>query len=248
MKLITELTEDINFIKEETSEGGLKNYFIEGVFLQGEIKNRNGRKYPMGILEREVNRYNDCFVKEKRAFGELGHPAGPSINLDRVSHMVTELRKDGNNYIGKAKIFGTPNGSIVKNFLDEGAKIGVSSRGMGSLSDKGGIMEVQDDFFLATAADIVADPSAPDAFVNGIMEGVEWLWDNGHLKAVSISDVNAIQEQEMLKKFGVSYETNAEQAAEIAKEEIEEKVAKRQLTVNEQLAIFNRYLDNLVKR
>lgn len=243
MKLITEMNDDIQLIKEAAEDGGKKNYFIEGVFLQGEIKNRNGRKYPMGILEREVERYNDKFIKEKRAFGELGHPSGPSINLDRVSHMVTELRRDGNNFIGKAKIFDTPNGSIVKNLLDEGAKIGVSSRGMGSLTERDGIMEVQNDFYLATAADIVADPSAPDAFVNGIMEGVEYLWsDDGTLRRVDIVEQEV--EARILEKFGIA---GIEKAAEEAKHQIEEKASKRELTIEEKLNIFNRYLENLVR-
>jgi len=175
MKLITEaLDQSIEFITE-AKEDGTKNYYIEGIFLQGNIKNRNGRMYPMETLMAEVTRYNKEYVKENRAYGELGHPQGPTINLERVSHMIKELHQDGNNVIGRAKIMETPMGSIVKNLMNEGARLGVSSRGMGSLVQKNGINEVQSDFMLATAADIVADPSAPEAFVRGIMEGVEWL-------------------------------------------------------------------------
>lgn len=178
MKLIKELVEEVQFIAEESN--GKKNYFIEGIFLQSNIKNRNGRVYPRHIMEKEVNRYTRDYVNQKRSFGELGHPDGPTVNLDRVSHMITSLRPDGDNYIGRAKIMDTPMGNIAKNLLDEGAKLGVSSRGLGSLKlTQEGINEVQDDFFLATAADIVADPSAPDAFVQGIMEGREWMVVNG---------------------------------------------------------------------
>ena len=177
MKLITEMIEsDVQFITEAKEDGG-KNYFIEGVFMQGEIKNRNGRMYPIGTLLKEVKRYNKEYVEQNRAYGELGHPQGPTINLERVSHMVKELHQDGNNIMGKAKIMTeTPMGKIVKNLMDEGAKLGVSSRGMGTLKqDRDGTNVVSSDFQLATAADIVADPSAPDAFVEGVMEGVEWL-------------------------------------------------------------------------
>ena len=177
MKLICEVNEDIGYITE-ASENGQKQYFIEGIFMQGDLKNRNGRVYPSAVLANEVNRYNEQFVNKKRAFGELGHPDGPTINLDRVSHMVTELKQDGSNFVGKAKIMDTPMGKVVKNLMDEGACLGVSSRGMGSLKpNRQGIMEVQNDFMLATAGDIVADPSAPNAFVRGIMEGVEWVYD-----------------------------------------------------------------------
>ena len=177
MKLICEVNEDIKYIAE-AKEDGTKQYFIEGIFMQGDIKNRNGRVYPAGVIAKEVERYNEQFVKKNRAFGELGHPNGPTINLDRVSHMVTDLRQEGSNFVGKAKILDTPMGKVVKNLMDEGATLGVSSRGMGSLKEnKQGIMEVQNDFYLATAGDIVADPSAPDAFVRGIMEGVEWVYD-----------------------------------------------------------------------
>ena len=177
MKLITEMIEsDVQFITEAKEDGG-KNYFIEGVFMQGEIKNRNGRKYPINTLLKEVKRYNKEYVDQNRAYGELGHPQGPTINLERVSHMIKELHQDGNNIMGRAKIMTeTPMGKIVKNLMDEGAKLGVSSRGMGTLKhDRDGTNVVSSDFQLATAADIVADPSAPDAFVEGVMEGVEWL-------------------------------------------------------------------------
>lgn len=185
MKLFTELVEDVQYIVEDKGNGK-KGYFIEGIFLQGNIQNRNKRMYRTETLNKEVERYNKEYVKENRAFGELGHPSGPTINLERVSHMITKLDQDGDNFIGRAKIMETPYGNIVRNLMDEGAKLGVSSRGMGSLqTNKEGVMEVQDDFFLATAGDIVADPSAPDAFVRGIMEGVEWVWDNGILKASS---------------------------------------------------------------
>ncbi len=175
MKLITEVyDQDIQFVTEAKEDGG-KNFFIEGVFMQGNLKNRNGRMYPMETLMKEVNRYNKEYIQKNRAYGELGHPQGPTINLDRVSHMIKELRQDGNNVMGKAKIMDTPMGNIVKNLMAEGCSLGVSSRGMGSLQQKNGVNMVQSDFQLATAADIVADPSAPDAFVNGIMENVDWL-------------------------------------------------------------------------
>lgn len=178
MKLITEVHEqDIQFITE-AAEDGKKNYFIEGIFMQGDIKNRNGRKYPINTLMREVSRYDKEFIQKNRAYGELGHPNGPTINLDRVSHMIKELRQDGNNIIGKAKIMDTPMGKIVKSLMDEGATLGVSSRGMGTLKQERDCNVVQDDFQLATAADIVADPSAPEAFVEGVMEGVEWVQVN----------------------------------------------------------------------
>lgn len=177
MKLITELTEEVEYLSE-AKESGEKEHYIHGIFLQGNMKNRNGRIYPIHILDKEVERYTKDMVKHSRAFGELGHPAGPSINLDRVSHIITDLKKDGHNYIGKAKLTDTPMGNIAKGLLKSGGKIGVSSRGMGSLkAGKEGIMEVQDDYRIATAADIVADPSAPHAFVEGIMEGVEWIYD-----------------------------------------------------------------------
>ena len=179
-KLISEEVQDVEYITEE-KEDGKKNYKIKGVFMQADIKNRNGRVYPMEILQKEVKRYNKQYINEKRAFGELGHPDGPTVNLERASHMITGLYPDGKNFIGEAKILSTPMGNIVKNLMDEGAKLGVSSRGMGSLDQKNGANYVRDDFYLATAADIVADPSAPNAFVEGIMEGKEWIWDNGTL-------------------------------------------------------------------
>jgi hypothetical protein len=178
MKLITEVYESIEYISE-ANENGEKEYFIEGIFMQANKKNRNGRMYPTEVLEREVDRYNKEYVVKNRAFGELGHPQGPTINLERVSHMIKELKKDGDNFVGKAKIMDSPYGTIVKNLIKEGASLGVSSRGMGSLKSKNGVNEVQGDFYLATAADIVADPSAPDAFVEGIMEGVEWVYEGG---------------------------------------------------------------------
>lgn len=191
MKLISELVEEVKILVEE-KETGKKDFYIEGVFLQGNLKNRNGRVYPIDILDKEVDRYNEEYIEKNRAYGELGHPQGPTINLERVSHMTKSLKRDGDNFIGKAKIMDTPYGNIVKNLMQEGATLGVSSRGMGSLKDNGkGVMEVQDDFYLATAADIVADPSAPDAFVRGIMEGVEWIWDNGVLKAQQIEEMKA---------------------------------------------------------
>ena len=176
MRLISEVTEKVEYISESNG----KDLYIEGVFLQADLKNRNGRLYPGAIMDKEVKRYTKEYIDKKRAFGELGHPEGPTINLERVSHMITSLKKDGSNYIGRAKISDTPHGNIVKSLIKEGAQLGVSSRGMGSLkANKKGIQEVQDDFYLATAADIVADPSAPDAFVNGVMEGKEWVWENG---------------------------------------------------------------------
>ena len=180
VKLISEEVQDVEYITEE-KEDGKKNYKIKGVFMQADIKNRNGRVYPMEILQKEVKIYNKQYINEKRAFGELGHPDGPTVNLERASHMITGLYPDGKNFIGEAKILSTPMGNIVKNLMDEGAKLGVSSRGMGSLDQKNGANYVRDDFYLATAADIVADPSAPNAFVEGIMEGKEWIWDNGTL-------------------------------------------------------------------
>ena len=180
VKLFSEAVDEVEYITE-AKEGGGKNYKIKGIFLQADIKNRNGRVYPMEILEKEVSRYNKKFINENRAYGELGHPEGPTVNLERVSHMVTELYPDGKNFIGEAKIMETPMGKIVKNIMNEGGKLGVSSRGMGSLNQKNGANYVRDDFYLATAADIVADPSAPNAFVEGIMEGKEWVWNNGAL-------------------------------------------------------------------
>ena len=187
MKLISEEVTQVEFIAEEVD--GRKNHFIEGIFLQAELKNRNGRMYPVNTLAREVAKYDENYIQKGRALGELGHPDGPSINLDRVSHRITSLKQEGNNFIGRAKILDTPMGNIAKNLLDEGVKLGVSSRGMGSLIKKEGCNVVADDFMLATAADIVADPSAPDAFVDGIMEGKEWVWDNGILKEAHIASI-----------------------------------------------------------
>ena len=183
MKLIKEEIEQVRYLTEESVDGK-KNYIIEGIFLQAERKNRNGRVYPREILAREVARYNQNYIQQKRAFGELGHPDSPTINLDRVSHMITSLTPDGANFVGKAKILDTPYGKIVKSLIDEGAQLGVSSRGLGSLRTQNGTHMVQDDFHLATAADIVADPSAPDAFVRGIMEGKEWVFQNGSFKEI----------------------------------------------------------------
>lgn len=177
MKLITELTEDVKYIKENIGNGE-KTYFIEGVFMQSDTKNRNGRVYPQGILKKECGRYITEYVEKGRAMGELNHPTGPTVNLDRVSHIIKELHEDGKNVYGKAKVLDTPMGKIVKNLIDEGAQLGVSTRGMGSLRPKNGYQEVQEDFMLA-AIDIVADPSAPNAFVNGIMEGKEWVFEHG---------------------------------------------------------------------
>ena len=180
MKLISEHIEDVEYITEE-KDNGEKTYKIKGVFMQSEVKNRNGRVYPFPVLQKEVNRYNKDYVNENRAFGELGHPDGPTVNLERASHMITSLKPEGKNFVGEAKILKTPMGKIVENLMDAGGKLGVSSRGMGSLEQKNGANYVKDDFYLATAADIVADPSAPNAFVQGIMEGKEWVWDNGAL-------------------------------------------------------------------
>ena len=183
MKLITEVVEDI------LVESKGKDLFIEGIFLQSNVKNRNGRVYPTEVLEREVERYNKNYIQKNRAFGELGHPEGPTINLERVSHMIKELKRDGDNFVGRAKIMtDTPYGAIVNNLIKEGASLGVSSRGMGSVKQSGGANVVQDDFYLATAADIVADPSAPNAFVEGIMEGREWVWENGIIREARIAE------------------------------------------------------------
>ena len=181
MKLIREEIETVDFIVEE--KNGKKSMFIEGIFLQGEMQNRNGRMYPMGVLRKEVQRYNENHIQAGRALGELGHPDGPTVNLDRVSHKIVSLRESGTNFIGKAKILSTPMGKIAQSLIGEGVKLGVSSRGIGSLkSTREGVNIVGDDFMLSTAADIVADPSAPDAFVEGIMEGKEWIWDGGILR------------------------------------------------------------------
>ena len=198
VKLISEAVENVEFITEEKKDG--KAYKIRGIFMQADVKNRNGRVYPMEILTKEVTKYNKNFIQQNRAFGELGHPDGPTVNLERVSHMITSLTPDGKNFIGEAKIMETPMGKIVKNLMDEGAKLGVSSRGMGSLNQKNGASYVRDDFYLATAADIVADPSAPNAFVEGIMEGKEWVWNNGSLVEAHVADLK--------KKFDVKKRRN----------------------------------------
>ena len=208
MKLITEQIEDVKLVTEGTGDD--KKLYIEGVFLQSELKNRNGRMYPFSVLEKEVNRYNEEYVKSKRALGELGHPDGPTVNLDRVSHRITSLKAEGNNFIGKAQILDSPMGKIAKSLLGEGVQLGVSSRGMGSIDKREDVNVVMDDFMLATAADIVADPSAPDAFVNGIMEGKEWVWNNGILKETKVAkyqsymndSTRADLEERTLKVFG----------------------------------------------
>jgi len=219
MKLITEVTEQVKYITEEGSEGG-KSLYIVGPFLQGNVTNRNKRYYDTSILEKEVNRYVKENVDKGRAYGELGHPSGPSINLERVCMMIKSLRREGDSFIGKAKITDTPYGNIVRSLIAEGAVLGVSSRGMGSLVEKNGVNHVQDDFYLATAADVVADPSAPDAFVNGVMEGVEWVWNNGVLKA---------KELEIAKKH------IDEAARKVSKKELEEA----------KIRVFNHFLSNL---
>ena len=215
MKLIAEQLTDVEFITED-KDNGKKDYKIRGIFMQSDIKNRNGRVYPQEVLAKEVAKYNKNFISQNRAFGELGHPDGPTVNLERVSHMITKLYPDGKNFIGEAKIMSTPMGEIVKTLMDEGAKLGVSSRGMGSLESRNGANYVKDDFYLATAADIVADPSAPNAFVEGIMEGKEWVWNNGSL---------------------------VEAELERAKQRINERVRKRQ--VNENALEFINFLKKL---
>tara|TARA_Y100000004_G_scaffold179401_1_gene222965 strand:+ start:329 stop:973 length:645 start_codon:yes stop_codon:yes gene_type:complete len=203
MKLIAEQIQDVEYIVEE--KGDKKEMKIRGIFMQADQKNRNGRVYPMGVLQKEVTRYNKEFVAEGRAFGELGHPEGPTVNLDRVSHMITKLEANGKNFVGEAKLLSTPMGEIAKALIKDGGKLGVSSRGMGSLENKGGANYVKDDFYLATAADIVADPSAPQAFVEGIMEGKEWVWDNGLLKEVEIAEIkDRINEGVRRKQSNVS--------------------------------------------
>ena len=202
MKLITETIEDVQILTEE--KNGKKDYKIKGVFMQADIKNRNGRIYPVETLAKEVRRYTKEFIEKKRAFGELGHPDGPTVNLERVSHMITSLKPEGKNFIGEAKVMDTPYGKIVKNLIDEGAVLGVSSRGMGSIQQQNGRNMVGKDFYLATAADIVADPSAPDAFVEGIMEGKEWIWDNGVLKSITVenykSEIEKTKRAELAEK------------------------------------------------
>jgi len=190
MRLISEnFVDNVEYITEQDEKTGKKNYKLKGVFMQSEIKNRNGRVYPFEVLDKEVKRYNKEFIEQNRAYGELGHPDGPTVNLDKVSHMVTSLQPDGKNFIGEAKVMSTPMGNIVKNIMDDGGKLAVSSRGMGSLESKNGANYVKDDFYLATAADIVADPSAPNAFVDGIMEGKEWVWNNGLLQEQEVAEI-----------------------------------------------------------
>ena len=205
MKLISEFNDyAIEPVIVEQNEKGEKDYFIEGVFMQSDIKNRNGRIYPEQVMKKEVDRYRKEFVEKDRAFGELGHPDGPTINLDKVSHMITKLEQDGKNFMGRAKVLSTPNGQIVRNLINDGAKLGVSSRGLGSLETRGGAQVVKDDFQLATAADIVADPSAPEAFVEGIMEGVEWYYDSGILK---MKDAEQMQKELRTAKSSKLQET-----------------------------------------
>ena len=205
MKLISEFNDyAVAPVIVEENEKGEKEYFIEGVFMQSDIKNRNGRIYPEQVMKKEVDRYRKEFVDKDRAFGELGHPDGPTINLDKVSHMITKLEQDGKNFMGRAKILSTPNGQIVRNLINDGAKLGVSSRGLGSLETRGGAQVVKDDFQLATAADIVADPSAPEAFVEGIMEGVEWYYDSGILK---MKDAEQMREELRTAKASKLQET-----------------------------------------
>ena len=216
MKLITEEIESVQVITENVN--GKKTLYIQGPFLQTEVVNRNGRMYRMPVMEREVKRYTEQYVNKGRALGELGHPDGPTVNLDRVSHMITSLHSEGNNFVGKAKILDTPMGNIAKSLLGEGVKLGVSSRGIGSLVEKNGVRYVADDFMLATAADIVADPSAPDAFVQGIMEGKEWVWEGGILK---------------------------EKAAEMTRQRVESYTKQRRLSEQKKLQLLNDYLLNL---
>ena len=242
MLLIREEIETAKVLVEKT-EDGKKSMYIEGTFLQGNLKNRNGRFYPTEVLAKEVDRYNENFVSKGRALGELGHPEGPTVNLDRVSHKITDLHAEGNNFIGKAKLLDTPMGVIAKSLLDEGVQLGVSSRGMGSLRDTNeGYKVVGEDFMLATAADIVADPSAPDAFVNGIMEGVDWVWESGLLKAKE-------------RQLKVVEETSAPVAVKEPEQVVEEAIEETQETINKfvsqgqldekKLEIFQNFLSNL---
>ena len=227
MKLITEVTEECNVLTEKNEETGKKSYFIEGIFMQGDIKNRNGRIYPSSVLEKEMIRYQKDFIDTKRALGELGHPDGPSINGDRVSHLITEMKKDGSNFIGKARILGTPMGEIVKTFIDEGITVGVSTRGLGSVKQtKDGIMEVQNDFHLATV-DVVTDPSGPNCFVNGIMENAEYYYD--------IASGNWIARESI------------EQVIEEIQEEVEKEIRRVVHRVDESTAarLFERFVNSL---
>ena len=241
MKLIREEIETAKVLVEE--KDGKKHMFIEGIFLQGNLKNRNGRFYPTEVLEKEVARYNEAYVGTGRALGELGHPEGPTVNLDRVSHKIIDLHREGNNFVGKAKLLETPMGVIAKNLLDEGVSLGVSSRGMGSLRDTNeGYKVVGEDFMLATAADIVADPSAPDAFVNGIMEGVDWVWEAGLLKA---RDSQLVVAEETTEPVAVKEpEKVVEQAIEKAQTSINKIVELKELD-EKKLEIFQNFLSNL---
>ena len=243
MKLITEEIESTKILIEE--KDGKKSMFIEGIFLQGNLKNRNNRMYPVDILEKEVNRYTESFVSKGRALGELGHPDGPTVNLDRVSHKIVDLHKEGTNFVGKAKLLDTPMGIIAKSLLDEGVTLGVSSRGMGSLRETNeGYKVVGEDFMLATAADIVADPSAPDAFVNGIMEGVEWVWDAGILKATK-SIINPVTEEVVAVAEPESeVEEKVEQVLEETKATIN-KFVDQKILDEKKLEIFQNFLSNL---
>lgn len=241
MKLITEEIETAKILIEE--KDGKKSMFIEGIFLQGNLKNRNNRMYPVDILEREVSRYTESFVSKGRALGELGHPDGPTVNLDRVSHKIVDLHKEGTNFVGKAKLLDTPMGIIAKSLLDEGVTLGVSSRGMGSLRETSeGYKVVGEDFMLATAADIVADPSAPDAFVNGIMEGVEWVWDAGILKATK-GIINPVTE-EVIAVAEPKSEERVEQVLEETKATIN-KFVDQKILDEKKLEIFQNFLSNL---
>ena len=241
MKLITEEIESAKVLVEE--KDGKKSMFIEGIFLQGNLKNRNGRFYPVETLQKEVNRYNESFVSKGRALGELGHPDGPTVNLDRVSHKIVDLHKEGTNFIGKAKLLDTPMGKIAQSLIDEGVQLGVSSRGMGSLRDTNeGYKVVGEDFMLATAADIVADPSAPDAFVNGIMEGVEWIWDAGLLKAqTSIKEATVEETVAVLEK---EPEEVVEETIKETKKTINKLVEQKRLD-EKKLELFQNFLSNL---
>ena len=241
MKLITEEIESAKVLVEE--KDGKKSMFIEGIFLQGNLKNRNGRFYPVETLDKEVNRYMEQFVSKGRALGELGHPDGPTVNLDRVSHKIVDLHKEGHNFIGKAKLLDTPMGKIAQSLIDEGVQLGVSSRGMGSLRDTNeGYKVVGEDFMLATAADIVADPSAPDAFVNGIMEGVEWIWDAGLLKAQS--QIREATVQETVAVIEKQPEEIVDQAIKETKKTINKFVDQKRLD-EKKLEIFQNFLSNL---
>ena len=243
MKLITEEIEQCKILVEE--KDGKKSMFIEGVFLQGNLKNRNNRMYPVEILEKEVNRYTESFISKGRALGELGHPEGPTVNLDRVSHKITSLQREGSNFVGKAKLLDTPMGVIAKSLLDEGVTLGVSSRGMGSLRDtQEGYKVVGEDFMLATAADIVADPSAPDAFVNGIMEGVEWIWDAGILKARNTFTESAPVEPVAVIETPAVVEAKVEEKIEETKEIINNLVDQKRLD-EKKLELFQSFLSNL---